>query len=409
VPPSSSNTSIPIVVETGTPTPLEAEARILAFVNDEESADALRMGLMPYANDLAIHTGGIRQAVRHLQKVTLSGMVIVDLEGVDDAQIELDNLARVCPPDVQVVALGNNTEIGFYRLLVHELGVTEYLPKPLTRDSVQQFILRQLSSDHNALPPVRGGRVIAVCGARGGVGTTTIAVSLAWELSQVTKGHVALVDLHLQNGSAAVMLGGRPGPGFWIALEDPTRADALFLERTAIVAGPRLRLIAAEEGLESSPNISETGVARVLDLLRQKFNFIVVDLPIPVPPAMLQVIGVARHVVVVLRPDVTGLRDAKAIRRFVTAVTGSDRVITVVNRSDAKGALPAALIREGLGLAPEVMIPDLGMRMAQTLNMGVPAVQRVPAFRRHLAPIVREVAGVRTTVARGLLARMFRR
>ena len=105
------------------------------------------------------------------------------------------------------------------------------------------------------------------------------------------KGHVALLDLNLQNGNAAVMFGGRPGPGLRIALEDPARADVLFLERTAIEAGPRLRLIASEESFETSPEVSEAGVARVLELLRQKFNFIVVDLPVPTPRAMLRVIG----------------------------------------------------------------------------------------------------------------------
>ena len=101
----------------------------------------------------------------------------------------------------------------------------------------------------------------------------------------------------------------------------------------------------------------------------------------------------------------TGLRDARALRRLVTTVTGTDRVITVVNRNDAKGALPASLVKEGLGLAPEVTIPDLGVRMVQSINLGVPAVRRVPVLRRHLAPIVREVAGIRSTAKRGLVAK----
>ena len=122
-----------------------AEARIVAFVADEESTDALRLGLMPLSDELTIHNGGIRQAVRYLEKATLTGMIILDLEGTEEPQAALDDLARVCPPDVRVVVIGNNTDIGFYRLLVNELGVTEYLPKPLTRDSVQQFILPHLT------------------------------------------------------------------------------------------------------------------------------------------------------------------------------------------------------------------------------------------------------------------------
>ncbi|MBS0644474.1 MAG: AAA family ATPase [Proteobacteria bacterium] len=388
---------------------LGTDGRIIAFVNDDETGNALRLGLISNADMLTIQSGGLRHAVRYLQKSAFSGMIIVDIEGIEDTASALDDLARVCPPDVRVVVIGTNTDIGFYRLLVNELGVTEYLPKPLTRDSVQQFILRHVSDDQSVAPATRGGRVIAVCGVRGGAGATTIAVGLASELARVTKGHVALLDLHVQNGTAAVMLGGRPGQGLRVALEDPDRADVLFLERTAIPIGPRLRLIAAEEGFETTPEITEAGVARVLDLLRQKFNYIVVDLPVPPPRSMVRIFGLARHVVVVLRPDVAGLRDAKALRRFVTGATGADRVMTLVNRSDAKGALTPALVKEGLGLTPEVTIPDLGVGLTQAFNLGVPATEKVPALRSHLAPIVREVAGVRSSGTTRLLRRLFRR
>ncbi len=398
-----------IVADTTIARPLATDGQIVAFVVDNETADSLRVGLMSFADVLTVQMGGLRQAVRYLEKSTLTGMIVVDIEGVSDPQAALDDLARVCPPDVQVVVIGTNTEIGFYRLLVNELGVTEYLPKPLTRDSVQQFILRHLSSDPVATGASRGGRIVAVCGVSGGAGATTVAVGLALELTRLSKGHVALLDLHIQNGTAAVMLGGRPGPGLRIALEDPDRADVLFLERTAIPVNDRLRLVAAEEGFESNPEITEAGVIRVLELLRQKFNYIVVDLPIPTPRAMMRLFGMARNVIVVLRPDVAGLRDAKALRRFVTGATGSDRVITVVNRADAKGALSATLVKEGLGLTPEVSIPDLGVGLTQALNLGVPPTEKVPALATHLAPIVREVAAVRARASTGLLSRIFKR
>jgi pilus assembly protein CpaE len=396
-------------VPAAAPARLQADDRIVAFLADEESRNAVRFGLQPIGDAVKILAGDITDAVHYLRKTTLDGMLIVDIEDIDDPQMALDDLARVCPPDVRVVVVGNHTDIGFYRMLVNELGVTEYLPKPLTRDSVQQLIAPHLSGGPITWRSARGGRVITVSGVRGGAGATTVAVNLAWELSQLTKGHVALLDLHLRNGTTAVMLGGRPGPGLRIALEDPSRADALFLERTAIEAGPRLRLIAAEEGFEAITDITEAGVARVIDLLRNKFNYVVVDLPVPTPRQMLPVLGQARHVVLVLTPDVAGVRDAKAYRHFVIASTGSDRVITIVNRCDTPGGLPLSLIQQGLGAKPEVTIPDLGRRMISAFNLGIPAVRKAPARHRHLAPIVREVSGVRRTAVRGLLARVFKR
>ena len=390
----------------------ETARKIVAFVQDEESAAALRMGLTPIADDLDIRRGGLRHAVRFFEKEPPSRMAIVDIAAEENPQAALDDLARVCPPFVPVIVLGDNTEIGFYRLLVNELGVAEYLPKPLTRDAVQTLLLpRLVGPGAGPASSIRGGHVVAVVGARGGVGATTIAINVALELAEATKAHVVLLDLNLQTGTAALMLSSHPGPGLRSALADPQRADSLLLERTAIEVAPRLSLLAAAEGFGSKTPVTDEGVTRVLELLRQKFNFVVVDLPVvPVPSAMFQVLVLARQVVVVLGPDVAGLRDAKAVRRFVADTTGTDRVITVLNRADIQGGLSRSLIETGLGARPDITIPDFGKRMLQAVNLGVPALTYVPALRRHLAPLVREISGVQTDRSgKSWLMRMLRR
>jgi pilus assembly protein CpaE len=395
---SSSNETAPLVVEQGTRQSLDTGHRVVAFVTDDASMAALRMGLLQLAEELDLRRGTVRQAIRFFEKQAPTQAVIVDVGGIEDARATLDDLARVCPPDVKVFVVGENTDITFYRLLVHDLGVTEYLPKPLTRDSIQRLLLPHLAGGTAEQIGSRGGHLVAVCGARGGVGTTTVAVTLALELADVAKAHVALLDLHLQDGTAALMLSGRPGPGLRIALEDSDRADSLFLERTAITVDSRLRLIAAEEPMGTSLQVSSGGVARVLDLLQRKFNFVVVDLPMPVPPEMNWAIVMARQVVVVMGPDVASLRDTQAIRQFVTTTTGTDRVVTVLNRADAKGGLAPALIERGLGGPPDAVIPDLGRKMIEAVNLGVPAARRVSALSKHLAGVVREVTGIGASV-----------
>jgi pilus assembly protein CpaE len=157
----------------------------------------------------------------------------------------------------------------------------------------------------------------------------------------------------------------------------------------------RLHLVAAEEALDPVPPVTPEGVAHVLDLLRRKFNIVFVDLPMPTPPEMSHVLRLARHVVVVLQPDLPSLRDAQVIRQKVTAAAGSDRVITVLNRADQRGALKRDLVLRGLGKAPDIVIPDLGPRMIEAVNMGTPALKHVPALRRHLLPLARELGGLR--------------
>jgi pilus assembly protein CpaE len=388
---------------------IDLERKTIAFVADDDTAAALRAGLTVLGEALDVRRGTVRHAIRFFRTLEPVNAAIIDIAELAEPRVELEELARVCPPDVRVFLIGDNTDIGFYRLLVHDLGAADYVPKPLTRDTVQRLLLPRLSGTEVDIPDSRGGNVIAVCGARGGVGATTIAVNAALQLVGVTQAQTVLLDLNLQTGTSAMMLAARPGPGLRIALEEPERTDSLFLERAAIKIDPRLRLVAAEEALDPSPTITPEGVDQVLELLRQKFNFVFVDLPVPVPPPLKRVLNLARQVVVVLGPDLPSLRDAKAIRHMVTISTGSDRVMTVLNRADMRGGLDKELIQKGLGQPPDLIIPDLGPRMMEAVNLGVPALQRVPTLRRHLMPLVREIAGVRTAPNRSFVSRIFKR
>src|SRR5439155_12502526 len=216
--------------------------RIGCFVNDELSAAALRKGLE--GGNISIRRGTIRNAIRMLETDTELSALVVDISGIDDPFIELERLSGVCPPDVPVALIGESREITFYRELM-EIGVSEYLPRPLTRDLVLDQLRPKLLGDVAPGPADHGGHVVSICGAQGGAGATSIAINLALQLAETTKAKVALLDLHLQNGETAVMLGVRPGPGLRIALENPMRADTLFLERAAIDVNERVCLISA--------------------------------------------------------------------------------------------------------------------------------------------------------------------
>lgn len=89
--------------------------------------------------------------------------------------------------------------------------------------------------------------------------------------------------------------------------------------------------------------------------------------------------------------------------------TGSDRVVMVLNHADAEGALPAAMISKGLGREPDVRIPNLGKRMVQAVNLGAPAIDRVPALRGCLKPLIREVAGIGGKKRSSWFGRIFRK
>lgn len=375
--------------------------QLVAFVTDDVSEAALRGGLGPLVEDLHLRRGNVAAATRAMEREPTPRVLIVDVSGIGDPTEALESLAQVCEPDVRVLVVGDREDVAFYRRLTHGLGVAEYLYKPLTRDHVARLfgpaIAGAVADREDG--GTRGGRVVAVLGARGGSGASTVAANLALSVSAASRGHVGLVDLHLRGGTIALSLGARAGSGLRIALENPEKADALFMERSAIPVADRVRLIAAEEPMETDPQATPETVKRFIELLRHRFNTIVVDLASPPGKVERAVLGMARQVVVTFTPDVAGVRDALAMKRMVATQATGAHALLVLNRAGMPGGLSNQLVEEGLGTRPDCVLPWLPKPMLRAFNLGQPAIQACPAFKRAMEPLVREVSGV--AAARG--------
>jgi pilus assembly protein CpaE len=379
---------------------------LLAFVADEESEAALRGGLVDVGAGLQVRRGDARSAVHVLEREATPAVLLVDVSGIADPLGALEALARVCAPDVRVLVVGESSDLAVYRRMTRDIGVTEYLYKPLTRDAVARLFGPHVAGGSGEAAAERGGSVVTVSGARGGCGATTIAVNLALHLAEVSRGHIALLDLHLRGGTTGMMLGVRSGTGLRVALEDPDRVDGLFLDRSSVPVADRVRLIAAEEPMDSDPRPVETGIKRLLAMLTARFNYVVVDTPAPGGTAERIAIAAARHRVLVMGPDVAGIRDALALRKCM-APLGTGQVLTVLNRAGMPGGLKAKLVEEGLGGPPGIVIPDLPRHLPRAAHLGRPALTESAAFRRALAPLTQELAAVRSAApARSLLSRL---
>jgi pilus assembly protein CpaE len=212
------------------------------------------------------------------------------------------------------------------------------------------------------------------------------------QLTAATRGHVALLDLHLRQGTTALMLGVKPEGGLRIALEQPERADALFLDRVAVEVNERLRLVAADESLDGTPSPTPDGMRRVLDLLRRRFNYIVIDLPMPANLAEMQALRGVRHLLAVMAPDLAGIRDAVRLRELAAAL-GNSHTTIVLNHVGMLGGLKMPLIEQGLGGKPAVVIPELGKQLGRAANLGKPALGECAPFRKAMALLAQEVSG----------------
>ena len=118
----------------------------------------------------------------------------------------------------------------------------------------------------------------------------------------------------------------------------------------------------------------------------------------------------ARHVVLVLAPDVASIRDTVSAKKLVATTGSAGRVITVLNGVGRRGYLPTKLIAEGIGAPPEVEIPDLPRQLPRAANLGRPALRDSAPLRRALGLLSQEIAAVRSDERpRSLFARLLGR
>lgn len=389
-------------------------APLVAFVTDAESDAVLRETLLAELGEGAeVRRGDVLAATRALKRSTTPLALVVDVTGVEQPLSALEELALVVEPDVRVLVIGERQDAAFYRQLTRGLGVLEYLFKPLTQEMVARHLLpylRQGTSQRDM--HLRGGRVITVTGVRGGVGATTIAANLAWHLGEEARRHTVLLDADLNCGAAALLLGARTANGLRSALEHPERVDELFVERTAQPAGERLHVLAAEEKPLDPVGCQAGAAARLMAMLRRRYNFVVVDLPARSAPMAREVLDMAHQRVLVTDASLAGAREMLRFAAIPNAPTQSRRAVTVLNRAGQPGFLSEAQVREALGEAPDLVIPWLPKVVPAAADLGEPAARQRGAFRSALLRLAQDVASIRTEgeeeVKKGLFARWFR-
>jgi pilus assembly protein CpaE len=394
--------------------PSADRAPLIAFVTDAESDAILRETLLTELGEGAeVRRGDIVAATKALKRSSTPLALVVDVSGVDQPLTALEELALVVEPDVRVLVIGERQDAAFYRQLTRGLGVLEYLFKPLSQEMVARHLLPYLRQGATQRDMhLRGGRVITVTGVRGGVGATTIAANLAWHLGEEARRHTVLYDADLHAGASALLLGARTTNGLRAALEHPERVDELFVERTAQPVGERLHVLAAEEKPGEAVLAQPGAAARLITMLRRRYNFVVVDLPARSAPAAREVLDMAHQRILVTDPSLAGAREMLRYAAIPNAPTQSRRAVTVLNCVGQPGLLTAAQVKEAMGEEPDLVIPWLPKVVPAAADLGEAAAAKRGPFRGALLKLVQEVASIRAEgeepEKRGLFARWFR-
>lgn len=387
-----------------TPQSVDAGRLALAFVSDEETATAVRKCFTDLTLIAAhIERAGIDHAASVLGRVHSPKILIVDISGVDDPLAKLRHLAEVCDPSTAVIVIGDRNDVVLYRSL-RELGVAEYFFKPVIPELLER-VCQTATGGAAEAPAQHTGKVVVVFGVRGGVGSSTIAVNTAWHLAEGLKRHVALLDLDLQSGDAALQLDVEPSHALREALEHPERVDDLLLARAVTKVTDRLSVLASLEPIRDPLLADEAAALQLIARLKARHRFVFIDLPNWAGARLAKLLEQASVVLLVGDATLASAREMARWRETVRSTGPEHSVWQILNKAGAPGALPEADFVRATG-EPLDAVVRFDSEIVKAANLGHPALPKCHGLAHGLAPLFKSLAGEVEQVRPSLLARL---
>lgn len=306
--------------------------------------------------EISVEQGGIEAAITRFAGQASPNLLILDTMLQGPMMLHaLDRLAQVIEEGTKVVIIGAVNDIALFRELMSR-GVSEYIVPPLQPlDMIRTVCGLYVNPDKPF-----AGRVIAVIGARGGIGASTIAHNIAWSIAERQESSATLLDLDLSFGTAALDFNQDPPQSIADALMAPDRVDDVFLERVTTKQTQRLQMLTAPATLEREFELDPQSYEIVIDRVRRTSPFVVLDLPHVWTSWVKHTLLAADDAIIVAGPDLASLRNTKNIIDLLKAMRPYDAPPTVVLSMvgvPKRPEIPLKDFAEALGAEPVACIP----------------------------------------------------
>jgi pilus assembly protein CpaE len=313
-------------------------------------------------------------------------LLIVDLGQTADPIADAAALKTAVPGGCIVIGVGRINDVALYRDLA-AVGFNDYLAMPFAEGAMGRAVERALelrdrtggaavSGVQNAKP-----RTLSVIGARGGVGTTTTAVTIAAMLGARLHEEILLIDFDLHYGSLMLALDLEAVDALREALDQPDRIDALFIQQVAQKKGDYLYAMGAEEaptgGFQARPHAA-------IDFLRsvhRRFRWIVADVPRGDPVIQRQVLEASTDILLITDLSLPGVRDAMRLQQLAQEVAGTAQLHVATSGAidSRRSAVKVADIERTLKRKVDCQIPADPAAALAAVNFGKPIPEAAPS------------------------------
>ena len=330
-------------------------------------------------------------------------VIFVDLES--DPHVGLKFVQFLVDSSLSRAVVGaGSTDSSDLLLQAMEAGIQDFLPKPLDEGKVTGTVERLRRKTGKTITnegPRELGEVLSVFSPKGGAGATIFAVNLAVAIHQISRKRTLIVDLDLELGETALLLGKEPRFSSMDLVRNYHRMDeglmASYIERDE----PGVDLLSAPAQPAEFEGVDAEVVGHVLEFLRAHYDYIVVDTPKTLNPVTLNVFQAASQLYVVTTPELQSLRNVTRSMPLLERVGGTiadgDWIRLVVNRYNSSLPISPGEIERTLGVDVYWTLKNDYHPIVESINEGRPVVL---SSKSEYAESVRELAAKVTGVPR---------
>lgn len=300
-------------------------------------------------------------------------VILLDLPRDPTELLNFASQQRRLRPQAQIVACCGSPQPDQNLLLqAMRAGVQELLPKPVNPGALQEILSRFLQ-ESRTVESRAAEKAILVLGSKGGVGTSTVAVNLAAQLSLITRKRVVLLDLARPLGHAALLLDLNPRFSIRDAVENLERLDGHFFSGLLTKHKTGVEVLAGTSHPEEWNQIPIGNLPRILNVAQSTSDFVVIDLGSDYSQEWNSIFRLARMTLLVVESNVPSLW---ALERHLASVSAlgleSDRVRIVVNRWDRGDEQVLRSVEKAVKRPIFARLPNDFRQVSEAISLGMP-------------------------------------
>jgi len=354
--------------------------KIVIVSRSQSQLDEIRAGLAAGGSSDTVST--LLGELAQLQPaIWSSGADAAVLDGYCSGPSELDVLESMLHrPGAPAVVLVCKNPTAEMLLAVMRTGVREVLPSPADPKALREALARAMGRNGPGVSTPSKGQVLVFVSCKGGAGATFLATNLGYALAESRPVKVALLDLNLQAGDAALHVSDRvPATTLSDVVRNIGRLDGSYLAASMIPVLPNFGVLAAPGAPERALEIQPDHIDALLDVAVLHYDYVIIDASRVLDAAVVRALDRADTIYAVLQLTVPFVRDAKRLLgTFESLGYPRSRIQLIVNRHERGGELDVKDAERALDLPVAWAIPNSFRAVTSSVNQGIPILKLLP-------------------------------